>query len=168
MNQEVTKAGRQNSASLKKSVSCFPVFLIVISVCWVFCIAPQLFAGDAVAIGYNAEGIWTAVTYHCSGTPKGGRDYKDSKQAGEAALRDLHRRAPESLAKATILAASDLTGYVAVGRGKAESGAETNVVGYGKSQAEADKKAFAKLNEARAIADEKIVYRYFSHGADSK
>jgi hypothetical protein len=125
-------------------------------------------AGDAVAVAYNSEGIWTAVTYHCSSTPKGGRDYKDSTQAGEAALRDLRRRAPENLARATILAASDLTGYVAVGRGKAESGAETNVVGYGKSQAEADKKAFAQLNDAHATADQKIVYRYFSHGADSK
>jgi hypothetical protein len=25
-------------------------------------VASQLFAGDAVAIGYNAEGVWTAVS----------------------------------------------------------------------------------------------------------
>jgi hypothetical protein len=162
------KAEKQNPAFLNKSTSWIPGFLIVIPVFSALCIASRIFAGDAVAVGYNSEGIWTAVTYHCSSNPKGGRDYKDSKQAREAALRDLRRRAPEGLAKATILASSDLTGYVAVGRGKAESGAETNVVGYGKSQAEADKKAFAKLNEARATTDQKIVYRYFSHGADSK
>jgi hypothetical protein len=155
-------------AFLKKSVSWIPGFLIVISVCSFLCISSRLIAGDAVAVGYNSEGIWTAVIYHCSSTPKGGRDYKDSKQAGEAALRDLRKRAPENLAKATILAASDLTGYVAVARGRAESGTETNVVGYGKSQAEADKKAFAQLNQIRATADQKIVYRYFSFGADSK
>ena len=132
------------------------------------CVSPRAIAGDAVAVGYNSEGIWTAVTYHCSSTPKGGGDYKDSTQAGEAALRDLRRRAPENLVKATILGASDLTGYVAVARGKAKSGTETNVVGYGESQAEADKKAFAQLNEARASIGQKIVYRYFSHGADSK
>ena len=134
----------------------------------ILCPASRLVAGDAVAVGYNSEGIWTAVTYHCSSTPKGGRDYKDSAQARRAALRDLHRRAPENLAKATILAASDLTGYVAVARGRAETGTDANVVGYGKSQVEADKKAFAQLNEARATGDQKIVYRYFSYGADSK
>ena len=139
----------------------------ILSIGFLFLVGSGVRAGDAVAVGYNSEGIWTAVTYHCSLTPKGGRDYKDSKQAREAALRDLRRRAPENLAKATILAASDLTGYVAVGRGKADSGAETNVVGYGKSPAEADKKAFAQLNEARATADQKIVYRYHSYGADS-
>jgi hypothetical protein len=142
--------------------------MIRVLICFSMFVSSRLFAGDAVAVGYNSEGIWTAVMYHCSSTPKGGRDYKDSKQAGEAALRDLRKRAPENLAKATILAASDLTGYVAVGRGKAESGAETNVVGHGESQAEADRKAFAQLNEARATAGQKIVYRYFSHGADSK
>src|ERR1700736_1653463 len=136
-------------AFLKKSVSWIPGFLIVISVCSFFCISSRLIAGDAVAVGYNSDGIWTAVTYYCSSRPKGSRDYKDSQQARAAALRDLHRRTPEDLAKATILAASDLTGY-------------------GKSQAEADKKAFAQLNQVRATADQKIVYRYFSYGADSK
>ena len=155
-------------AFLKKSVSWIPGFLIVISVCSFFCISSRLIAGDAVAVGYNSDGIWTAVTYYCSSRPKGSRDYKDSQQARAAALRDLHRRTPEDLAKATILAASDLTGYVAVARGRAESGTETNVAGYGKSQAEADKKAFAQLNQVRATADQKIVYRYFSYGADSK
>jgi hypothetical protein len=155
-------------AFLKKSVSWIPDFLIVISVCLFLCISSRLVAGDAVAVGYNSEGLWTAVTYHCSSTPKGGRDYKDLAQAREAALRDLHKRAPENLAKAIVLSASDSTGYVAVARGKMGSAREMNVVGRGESQAEADQKAFAQLNEARATADQKIVYRYFSYGADSK
>ncbi len=133
-----------------------------------FFIVSSAFTGDAVAVGYNSEGIWTAVTYDRSSTPKGGTHYRNAAQARVAALRDLRVRAGEDLAKATILAASDLTGYVAVARGKAESGTEVNVVGYGKSQAEADKKAFAQLNGARATANQKIVYLYFSHGADSK
>ena len=168
MNQEAMKAGKQNPVFRNKSISWIPRFLIVTPIWPVVCITSRLSAGDAVAVGYNSEGIWTAVTYHCSSTSKGGRDYKDAKEAREAVLRDLRRRAPENLAKATILAASDLTGYVAVARGKAESGPETNVVGYGKSQVEADKKAFAQLNEALATIDQKIVYHYFSHGADSK
>jgi hypothetical protein len=168
MNKEGRKVGIQTPTYLNRSVSWIPDFLIVISVCSFLCISSRLIAGDAVAVGYNSDGIWTAVTYHCSSTPKGGRDYKDSKQARECALRDIHRRAGEDLAKATILASSDSTGYVAVARGRAESGTETNVAGYGKSQAEADKKAFAQLNQVRATADEKIVYRYFSYGADSK
>ncbi len=40
---------------------------------------PEADAGDAVVIGYNADGIWTSVTYYCSGTPKGGADYKERR-----------------------------------------------------------------------------------------
>lgn len=133
-----------------------------------FLIGSDAFAGDAVALGYNSKGIWTAVTYYRSSTPKGGADYKTAAEARQAALRDLRARAGENLAKASILTDSDLTGYVAVARGKTEPGKDINVVGYGKSQAEADKKALAALNEAHVTAEQKIVYRYFSYGADSK
>jgi hypothetical protein len=136
-------------------------------VVWALSAVSQLFAGDAVAIGYNAEGVWTAVTYYCSSTPKGGRDYKSSAEAREAAQRDLRARNGENLARSSILASSDSTGYAAVARGKAKSGKDLNVVAYGKSQTDADKSALAQLNQADATENQKIVYRYFSYGADS-
>jgi hypothetical protein len=126
-----------------------------------------VYAGDAVAIGYNSEGVWTMVTYYCSSTPKGGKDYKDSAQAREAALHDLRRREGENLAKTSVIAESDLTGYAAVARGETQTGKDVTVVGRGKSQEEAEKKARADLNRNGATAKQKIVYRYFSHGADS-
>lgn len=129
--------------------------------------ALSLHAGDAVAIGYNSEGVWIMVTYYGSSTPQGGKDYKDSTQAREAALRDLRRRAGHDMARASVLAESDLTGYVAVARGETQSGKDITVVGRGKSQEEAEKKALADLNRDGATAKQKIVYRYFSHGADS-
>ena len=52
------------------------VFLVIL----LLLLKSSAFAGDAVVIGYNADGVWTAVTYYCSSTPKGGSDYKD--QAG--------------------------------------------------------------------------------------
>jgi hypothetical protein len=128
---------------------------------------PPAFAGDAVVIGYNADGIWTAVTYYCSPTPKGGRDYKDKRQAREAARRDLRRRAGEQMVRSSVLAESDLTSYVAVACGKTDGGIDVTVVGYGQSQKEADGKALAQLNHDGALAKQKIVYRYFSYGADS-
>lgn len=141
---------------------------IIVSVGLFFLFGLSAEAGDAVAVGYNSEGIWTAVTYNRSSTPKEGTHYRNATKACIAALRDLRVRAAENLAKASILAASDLTGYVAVARGKAVSGTDVNVVGYGKSQAQADKKALADLNRDRATTNQKIVYRYFSYGADSK
>jgi hypothetical protein len=42
------------------------------------------------------------------------------------------------------------------------------VVGRGKTQREADEKAMAELNQVGAIKNQKIVYRYFSNGADGK
>lgn len=124
-------------------------------------------AGDAVVIGYNVDGIWTAVTYYRSPTPKGGRDYRDKLQACEAARRDLRRRAGEQMVRSSVLAESDLTSYVAVARGQTEKGADVTDVGYGRSQKMADEKALAKLDRAGATAKQKIVYRYFSYGADS-
>jgi hypothetical protein len=40
-------------------------------------------------------------------------------------------------------------------------------LGRGKSQTEADENALKKLKETAATENEKIVYRYFSYGADS-
>jgi hypothetical protein len=37
--------------------------------CMLTVAATSASAGDAVAIGYNADGVWTAVMYYCSGTP---------------------------------------------------------------------------------------------------
>ena len=127
-----------------------------------------LLAGDAVAIGYNKEGVWTSVTYYSSGKPKGGKDYKTEPEAREEALRDLKKRGNQSTTRTEILSSSDATGYVAVARGKDKSGKDHNVVGRGKTQAEADKKALELLNESGAGAEQKIIYRYFSYGADSK
>ena len=142
---------------------CLSVAVLILS-----CLAGlSVHAGDAVVIGYNSEGVWTAITYDRSSTLKGGAHYKNAAQAREAALRDLRVRAGENLARVSILADSDLTGYVAVARGTTESGKDVNVVGHGRSQAEADKKALAELNQGRATANQKIVYRYFSYGADS-
>jgi hypothetical protein len=128
--------------------------------------SPSAHAGDAVVIGYNSSGVWTMVTYYASGTPRGGRDYKDAAQARKTALRDLRRHDRDNIAKTDALSDSDATGYVAVGRGKTESGKDVTVVGRAKSQAEADKNALADLNKAGATADQKIIYRYFSYGVD--
>jgi hypothetical protein len=134
------------------------------SLCWASLLAR---AGDAVAIGYNSKDVWMMVTYYSSSTPKGGRDYKDEPGAREAASLDVRRRAGEGLAKVDVLAASDSTGYAVVARGENKSGDDVTVVGRGKSPAEAEKKALADLDRNNATAKQKIVYRYFSYGADS-
>jgi len=131
-------------------------------------VASRLVAGDAAAIGYNANGIWKDVTYYRSATPKGGKDYRTSAQAREFASRDVRRRSQHSVAKASILSSSDSTSFVAVARGQDKSGRDFHRVGRAKSQAEADKKAISELNGAGAGAEQKIVYRYFSYGSDSK
>src|SRR6184192_2903940 len=101
-----------------------------------------VFAGDAVAIGYNKEGVWTGVTYYASSKPEGGKDYKTENGAREEAMRDLRKRSSYAASTVTILSSSDSTGFVAVARGKDKSGKDLNVVGRGESQVEADKKAF--------------------------
>jgi hypothetical protein len=161
MNLETTNPQEKGFLIVMKSLSWVPGFLIVL---W----AASSFAGDAVAIGYNADGVWTSVTYFCSSTPKGGKDYKTQKEAEEAAIRDLRRRGEIRAAKESILSSSDTTGFVAVARGADASGKDVNVVGRGTSQSEADEQAFAQLKQAGATTNQKIVYRYFSHGADSK
>jgi hypothetical protein len=125
-----------------------------------------LLAGDAVAIGYNENGIWTGVTYYCSSKPKGGgKDYKTENGAREEAMRDLRRRSAYAATTVKILSSSDATGFVALARGHDQAGRDFHGVGRGKSQAEADKKAFDLLNQAGASAEQKIVYRYFSYGS---
>jgi hypothetical protein len=81
-------------------------------------------AGDAVAIGYNDKGIWTAVIYYCSSTAKGGSDFKDAAGAREAALKDLKARAGEHQATSKIIASSDKTGHFAVASARASTAEE--------------------------------------------
>lgn len=131
----------------------------------VFATVARVEAGDAVAVGYNADGVWTAVTYYSSGTPKGGTDYKDETGAREAAIRDLKSRAGEGIVTTKIIAASDRTAHVAYARGKNAAGEDAHVVGYGASKAEAEQKAFADLSGSGATRNQKVIYSYFSHGA---
>jgi hypothetical protein len=131
-------------------------------------IACPTFAGDAVAIGYNYDGAWTAVTYNRSSTPKGGPHYHDATQACAFAVRDLWARASEYLVRTEIVGHSDGTGYVSVAQGKAiERNKDVTAVGRGKSQNEADNNALKLLNVREATTEQAIVYRYFSYGADS-
>ena len=166
MNQETRNAGKERFLLFRKSFSCFPAFLISISVC--LAASRFAFGGDAVAIGYNAEGVWTSVTYYSSGKPKGSPRYKNEVDAREEAMRDLRQRDGGNLTRAEILSSSDKTGFVAVGRGTDRSRKDQNVVGRGKTQAEADQNVAQQLHQAGATRNQKIVYRYFSHGADGK
>lgn len=125
-------------------------------------------AGDAVVIGYNAEGVWTSVTYYSSGKPKGSKDYKTESESREEALRDLKKRGGIGMTRSEVLSSSDATGFVAVGRGVDKSKKDSNVVGRGKTQAEADEQAMAELNQRGATKNQRIVYRYFSHGSDGR
>ena len=124
-------------------------------------------AGDAIAIGYNRDGVWTAVTYYSSGSAKGGADYKDEAAAREAALRDLKQRASEDLVTSKVLASSDRTGHVAYARGKSGRGPDMHGVGYGPSKEAAEKDALADLSRQGATRELKVIYNYFSHGADA-
>lgn len=127
-----------------------------------------LFAGDAVAIGYNKDGVWTSVTYYASSKPKGGTDYKTESEAREAATRDLQKRDVVKGARVEIISSSDATGFVAVARGTDNSGKDASVVGRGQTQKEADENAMAELKRRGATKNQKIVYRYFSHGGASR
>lgn len=131
-------------------------------------IAGPTFAGDAVAIGYNYDGVWSSVTYNRSSTPKGGPHYHDSAQARAFAVRDLWSRATNNLARAEIVGQSDQTGYVAVAQGKAITRSkDVTAVGRGRSQNEADNNALELLTAREAMTEAAIVYRYFSYGSDS-
>ena len=143
----------------RKRITLFVSTLLLAPCSW-------LWAGDAVAVGYNPEGVWTGLTYYASSKPKGGKDYKTENGAREEAMRDLRKRSSYAASAVKILSSSDSTGFVAVARGKDKSGKDVNVVGRGKSQADADKQAFDELSAVGAGGKQKIVYRYFSHGAD--
>ena len=127
----------------------------------------SLHGGDAVVIGYNPDGVWTAVTYYRSSTPKGGADYKDVEGARAEALTDLRKRAGENMVMSKILAESDRTGYVAVARAADKSAKDITVVAHGDSQDKADQKALADLRRAGAMKKQKVIYRFFSYGSDS-
>ncbi|HST29599.1 MAG TPA: hypothetical protein VLK27_02025, partial [Chthoniobacterales bacterium] len=143
-----------------------PRTAMLVTICGV--VARLTFAGDAVAIGYNYDGVWTAVTYNRSSTPKGGPNYHDSAQACQFAARDLWARATEYLVRTEIIGQSDRTGYVAVAQGKAiERNKDVTAVGRGKSQNQADSNALKLLNGREATTETEIVYRYFSYGSDS-
>ena len=130
-------------------------------------IPAALHAGDAVANGYNADGVWTAVTYYSSGTPKGGADYKDEAGAREAAVQELKKRAGEGIVTTKIIAASDRTGHVAYARGQTNTGADAHAVGYGATKQAAKQEAFADLARQGATRKQKVIYSYFSHGSES-
>jgi hypothetical protein len=126
-------------------------------------------AGDALAIGYNKDGIWTAVTYYSSSTPKGGADYKNEADARFEAERDLKKRASEGIVRSEILSASDRTGHFAYMRGRVKEGGDhVHVVGFGATKPEAEKQAFDQLNRKGAKLEHELVFQYFSHGADAK
>ena len=135
-------------------------------ICCALGVAGRIFAGDAVAIGYNSDGVWTSVTYYASSTPNGGKDYKTESEARAEAERDLRTRGLSGATRIEILASSDTTTFAAIARGKRKSGEEMNVVGYGKTQRDADRKAIAQLNAAGASAKQQVIYRYFSHGSE--
>jgi hypothetical protein len=129
-------------------------------------IVSQTQAGDAVAMAYNSDGVWTALTYIRSTTPKGGAHYHDSTEAGASARQDLHRRAGTDLFRTKVIGQSDRTCYVTVARGNSlKPNTCVTVIGRGKTQSQADQDALQKLGHA-AAADETIVYQYFSYGSE--
>src|SRR5439155_19428647 len=95
-------------------------------------------------------------------------EYRTTTQTSEFEINVVLSRSEHSVANAIILSSSDSTCFVAVARGQYKSGRDFHRVGRAKSQAEADRKAFDLLNQTGAGAKQKIVYRYFSHGGDSK
>jgi hypothetical protein len=154
-------------SSLRLSLSVFTKLFGLASL-FLCLIAVTASAGDAIAIGYNYDGAWTAVTYNRSSTPKGGPNYHDATKACQFAVRDLWARASEYLARTEIVGQSDRTGYVAVAQGKAiERNKDVTAVGRGKSQNEADANALNLLTGREATTEPSIVYRYFSYGSDS-
>src|SRR3954466_11503516 len=87
--------------------------------------ATRAFAGDAVVIGYNADGMWTAVTYCRSIAQHGGGHYKDQAHAREQAFVERRRRgAGMGMVTGKVLAKSDLTGFVTVGWGTTAYGTD--------------------------------------------
>src|SRR4051794_16865463 len=118
--------------------------------------ASGLRAGDAIAVGFTWEGVWTAVTYNRSSTPKGGPNYHESGQACIFAERDLRARAGTAPVRTEIIGQSDKTGFVAVAHGKRPNENKgIMTVGRGQSQEEADRQALERLRE-KAVSEEKV------------
>ncbi len=138
--------------------------LVFVGLCSLACGSAR--GGDAVAIGYNADGVWTSVMYYSSSTPPGGSDYKDEAGAKEAALSDLKKRVGEGVVRTSILASSDRTAHVVYARGKTTAGVEQHAVGYGATQEAAKTNAFAELKRNGATKSLKVFYKYFSHGKE--
>lgn len=124
-------------------------------------------AGDAVVVGYNAEGVWTSATYYSSSTGPGGSDYKNEAAARDAATRDLKSRAGEGVVRTEVIGSSDLTAHVAYARGKKRR-QDFHAVGYGDSDAEAQQKAFADLTRRGATSAQTVIYHYQTHGAEAR
>src|SRR3954464_212524 len=133
---------------------------ITLSLCIFVVAAGTAWAGDAVAIGYNKDGVWTSVSYYSSGTAKGGSDYKDEAGAREEAIRDLKKRGGEDIAQTDILASSDKTAHVVYARGKTDKGEDKHAVAYGSSEDDAKDKAFADLKKNGATKELKVFYHY--------
>lgn len=166
-NQLKACVGRDTPGSLRFSLSvCTKRFAL--GLLFLCLIAATASAGDAVAIGYNYDGAWTAVTYNRSSTPQGGPNYHDSTKACQFAVRDLWARASEYLVRTEIVGQSDRTGYVAVAQGKAvERNKDVTAVGRGRTQDEADANALKLLTGREATTEPAIVYRYFSYGSEA-
>ena len=146
--------------SLGKITSCAAILLL-----WS---CGVLRAGDAVAIGYNNEGVWTAVTYYSSSTGQGGADYKNEAEARAEAERHLKKRAPEGITRVEILSSSDRTGHFTYARGKTKEGKpDIHVVGFGATKEEAERKARAQLDRQGAKIEQAVIYQYFSQGASA-
>src|SRR3954469_2625616 len=134
----------------------------------IYSFVPSTPAGDAVVMGYRADGVWTAVTYiRSSAPPGGGIHYHDSADAAVSAERDLRLRSKAGLARTKIVDQSDSTGYVTVMRGSvADANKGVTTVGRGPSQEKADHDASSKLTALAATTHERVIYRYFSYGMD--
>jgi hypothetical protein len=127
-----------------------------------FGLGTALRAGDAVYVDYDSSPQQLGCTF--SSTPRGGLDYLSAAEACEHALAVAQSRGCKN---PTILASSDLTGYFCVVAGATDSGRRVYNVGYGATQAEAEKQAFAGLRKLGGIQMPKVMDRYFSYGSDS-
>src|SRR5436853_7227222 len=139
MYQETRNPGNGFAGKQKTIFSCLLAFLISFA-------PSRVLAGDAVAAGYNQDGIWTSVTYYASSNPKGGKDYKSEVEAREAARRDLQKRDVLKPARIEIISSSDATRFVAVGGGPDNSRKDVNEVGRGKTLKEANNKPIERRN----------------------
>ena len=81
-------------------------------------------------------------------------------------LDEFQLRAGEGIVRTEILASSDRTAYAAYARGK-RARDDVHAVGYGASKQEAERSVFDELSRRGGTRGQKVIYSYFSHGADS-